>query len=93
MALLPHKTLPETNIYQVKMDGWKNTFLLGWPISGAMLVSGSVVYDYVCCAVDLNLLYLGLDFWAKFLLRGHYNSEIMGHKLVGPLTWQFECLF
>ena len=25
-------TLPETNSLHLKMDGWKTSFLLGWPI-------------------------------------------------------------
>ena len=28
----------------LKMDGWKTSFLLGWPISGAMLVPGRVFH-------------------------------------------------
>ena len=35
-------TLPETNSSHLKMDGWKTSFLLGCPISGAMLALGSV---------------------------------------------------
>ncbi len=39
-------TLPETNSSHLKMDGWKTTFLLGWPIlRGELLVSGSVTMD------------------------------------------------
>ena len=34
-------TLPETNSLPLKMDGWKTTFLLGWPIFRCdILVSG-----------------------------------------------------
>ena len=29
----------------LKMDGWNTSFLLGWPISGAMLVSERVQVD------------------------------------------------
>ena len=36
-------TLPETNSSHLKMDGWKTSFLLGWPIfRGELLVLGSV---------------------------------------------------
>ena len=30
------------------MDGWNTSFLLGWPISGAVLVSGRVQYHSAC---------------------------------------------
>ena len=29
-------TLPEIDIFALKMDGWKTTYLLGWPIFRAM---------------------------------------------------------
>ena len=29
---LPGCTLPETNSSHLKMDGWKTSFLLGWPM-------------------------------------------------------------
>ena len=35
-------TLPETNSSHLKMVGWKTSFLLGCPISSAMLALGSV---------------------------------------------------
>ena len=37
-------TLPETNSSHLNIDGWKMSFLLGWPIfRGELLVSGSVL--------------------------------------------------
>ena len=37
-------TLPETNSSHLKMDDWKTSFLLGWPIFRCeLLVSGRVV--------------------------------------------------
>ena len=31
-SMFPMNTLPETNSLHPKMDGWKTTFFLGWPI-------------------------------------------------------------
>ena len=46
-------TLPET-----KMEGWKNNFLLGWPMfRGELLVSGSVLRD------NMNTLLFAIVFF------------------------------
>ena len=43
-------TLPETNSLHLKMDGWKTSFLLGWPIfRGELLVLGSVNSYWKTC--------------------------------------------
>ncbi len=49
------------------MDGWNTSFLLGWPISGAMLVSESVI----CGQIDIFFDVVGLFFGSCcFLSRG-----------------------
>ena len=41
-------TLPDTNSLHLKMDGWKTTFLLGWPFSGTMSSTNSLKQWITC---------------------------------------------
>ena len=71
--------LPETNSSPPKMVAWKTTFLLGWPIFRAMLVSGRESIQLVIEPTHLKkYAQVKLDHFPKN--RGDKNQKNVNEK-------------
>ena len=82
---MPGITLPETNIFALKMDGWKITFLLGWLIFRCENVS------FRECRVSNLLATSGAPIFRMSLEKGSISLPFFRHFWVDDFLKELIC--
>ena len=88
---------PETKSLHLKMDGWKTSFLLGWPFfSDAMLVSESAfkiprviwVFPKIVVSPNHPFVHRGFPLFSPSILG--VNTPIVGSTPISFLPYEVE---